>query len=110
MLARGERPDATPVTLDTGDVEQWPDDLAEVLYIDHYGNATTGYRAASMPQDAKIRINDFILRRASTYSDVATGEAFWYENANGLVEFSVNQGRANQQLAIRLGTAFSNRA
>ncbi|MFV1997719.1 MAG: S-adenosyl-l-methionine hydroxide adenosyltransferase family protein [Acidiferrobacterales bacterium] len=107
MLSKGEPPDAAPVTLDTGEDEQWPDDTAEVIYVDHYGNATTGYRAAVMPQDAKIRINGILLSRAKTYSDVATGEAFWYENANGLVEFAVNQGRADKQLAIRISTPFS---
>lgn len=106
MLSRGERPDATPVVLSTGEDEQWPDDLAEVLYIDRFGNAITGYRAEVLPPDADIRISGALLPPASTYSDVARGE-FWYENANGLVEFAVNQGRADEQLAIKLGTSFS---
>jgi S-adenosylmethionine hydrolase len=107
MLSRGERPDATQVDLTTGEYDQWPDDLAAVLYLDHFGNAITGYRAAELPQEANIRINGTSLRTASTYSDVARGEAFWYENANGLVEFAVNQGRADEQLALKLGASFS---
>lgn len=107
MLSRGERPDATPVELPTGEDEKWPDDLAEVLYVDHFGNAITGYRASELPRNAEIRINGTLLRPASTYSDVAIGEAFWYENANGLVEIAVNQGRADKQLAIKLGASVS---
>lgn len=107
MLSRGESPDATPVDLHSGNNAQWPDDLAEVVYIDHFGNAITGHRATALPKNAGIRVNGTLLRPASTFSDVAKGTAFWYENANGLVEIAVNQGRAAEQLAIRLGTPFS---
>ncbi|MEE8388895.1 MAG: SAM-dependent chlorinase/fluorinase [Acidiferrobacterales bacterium] len=107
MLSRGELPDATPVELHTGEDAQWPDDLAEVVYIDHFGNAITGYRATALPQDASIRISGKLLRPANTFSEVTRGTAFWYENANGLVEIAVNQGRAAEQLAIRLGMLFS---
>ncbi|HVH78175.1 MAG TPA: SAM-dependent chlorinase/fluorinase, partial [Stellaceae bacterium] len=31
----------------------WPDDLAEIVYIDHYGNAMTGLRGALLPPDAR---------------------------------------------------------
>ncbi|HHQ42210.1 MAG TPA: hypothetical protein ENK20_07955, partial [Chromatiales bacterium] len=33
------------------------------------------------------------------------GEAFWYENANGLVEIAVNQGRADTVLGLAPGAA-----
>jgi S-adenosylmethionine hydrolase len=35
---------------------------------------------------------------------MAPGEAFWYANANGLIEIAVNQGRADRALDLRVGT------
>ncbi len=43
-LAGGEQPAAEPAPLTLPD---WPADLAQVIYIDHYGNAITGTRASS---------------------------------------------------------------
>jgi hypothetical protein len=40
------------------------------------------------------------LKRAETFSDVPPGQAFWYENANGLLEIAVNMGRADLVLGI----------
>jgi len=33
------------------------------------------------------------------------GEAFWYENSNGLVEIAVNSGRADAVLGLGLGAS-----
>ncbi|HHJ14602.1 MAG TPA: hypothetical protein ENJ79_09540, partial [Gammaproteobacteria bacterium] len=33
------------------------------------------------------------------------GTPFWYENANGLVEIAVNQGRADRRLQLDIGVA-----
>ena len=42
MLARGDSPPGRP-RQDTADRRpDWPDDLAEIVYIDHYGNANGG--------------------------------------------------------------------
>jgi S-adenosylmethionine hydrolase len=45
------------------------------------------------------------LPGARTYADVAPGAAFWYVNANGLVEIAVNRGSAAAQLGLRVGDA-----
>jgi len=81
----------------------WPDDLAEVVYIDCYGNAITGFRSAHISVDQSLRVGEIILSRANTFSDVPVGGAFWYENANGLVEVSVNQGSAADELGLKPG-------
>ncbi len=81
----------------------WPDDLPAVVYVDHYGNAMTGLRAAKISDDARLSAGGCTLGRARTFSDVAPGEAFWYENANGLVEIAVNQGRADEALGLAVG-------
>lgn len=83
----------------------WPDDLAEIVYVDVYGNAMTGLRAASIPYAAGILAGGTAVRQRRTFSDAAPGTAFWYENANGLVEIAVNQGRADRDLGLQIGTA-----
>ncbi|MDA0701897.1 MAG: SAM-dependent chlorinase/fluorinase [Proteobacteria bacterium] len=82
----------------------WPDDLAEVVYIDHFGNAMTGLRAASLSSDAALWAGDRRIPRARTFSDLPEGEVFWYENANGLAELAVNRGRADRILRLTRGT------
>ncbi|HEX5319080.1 MAG TPA: SAM-dependent chlorinase/fluorinase [Stellaceae bacterium] len=81
----------------------WPDDLAEIVYIDHYGNAMTGLRGAAVPAAARVAG----VAPAETFSAVAEGEAFWYVNSNGLVEIAVNRGRADRVLGLAVGTPVS---
>jgi len=45
-----------------------------------------------------------VLERAVTFSDRPPGTAFWYENSNGLAEIAVNQGRADRDLGLAIGT------
>lgn len=102
MLARGQRPEGRPTNLMPLS-PAWPDDLAEILYIDRFGNAITGLRAAGLAREARLHTGRGDLARARTYSDVAPGQAFWYENANGLVEIAANQARASAVLNIAVG-------
>lgn len=44
------------------DVEFGASDLAEIIYIDHYGNAFTGLRVDGMPRDARIVANGRRIR------------------------------------------------
>ncbi|HUC11015.1 MAG TPA: SAM-dependent chlorinase/fluorinase [Stellaceae bacterium] len=85
-------------------MRDWPDDWPAVVYIDHFGNAMTGLRAASIPPTARLAAGARVLHRAGTFSDVPAGEAFWYENSNGLVEIAVNSGRADAVLGLGLGS------
>jgi S-adenosylmethionine hydrolase len=104
MLARGEPPPGRLRADAAGRRPDWPDDLGEIVYVDHFGNAMTGLRAATLPADARLAACDHVLPRARTFSDLPAGTAFWYENSNGLAEIAVNQGRADQTLGISLGT------
>jgi S-adenosyl-L-methionine hydrolase (adenosine-forming) len=81
----------------------WPDDLGEIVYLDHFGNAMTGLRAAMLPPDAKFVAAGQAFRRARTFSDQPPGMAFWYENSSGLAEIAVNQGRADRDLGLTIG-------
>lgn len=104
-LARGETPQAEERATDFGRRADWPDDLAEIVYIDHYGNAMTGLRAAALPPDARLVAGGRRMARARTFSGVSPGEALWYENSNGLAEIAVNMGRANTALGLTVGSA-----
>jgi len=83
--------------------DDWPQDLAECIYIDHFGNVITGLRSSNLPANTRIEVNKQILAKRTTFSDVPEGTAFWYENANGLVEIAVNQGQAASILDIKPG-------
>lgn len=104
-IARGELPRSAPRPPELGRRPDWPDDLAEIVYLDHYGNAMTGMRAALLPAGARLEAGGRVLARARTFSDVPPGTAFWYENANGLAEIAVNRGRAGEALGIEIGSA-----
>ena len=104
MLARGEPPPGRPRSDDADRRPDWPDDLCEIVYIDHYGNAMTGLRAATLPPNARLAAAGRELERARTFSDRSPGAAFWYENSNGLVEVAVNRGRADHELGLAIGS------
>jgi S-adenosyl-L-methionine hydrolase (adenosine-forming) len=104
MLARGEPPPGRKYDDSADRRPDWPDDLSEIIYIDHFGNAMTGLRAATLPPDARLSVGRSVLERARTFSDRPPGAAFWYENSNGLAEIAVNQGRADRDLGLSIGT------
>ena len=103
-IARGEDPPGDPVPGEERIIASWPDDLAEVVYIDHFGNAMTGLRASCLSPHNLLSISNKTIQYARTFSAVAEGEPFWYENANGLVEIAVNKGRAANVFGLDIGT------
>ena len=103
-LARGELPSHLPRAAEIGRHADWPDDLPEIVYIDRYGNAVTGLRGALLPKGARLTVAGRALTRTRTFSDVTPGEAFWYENSNGLAEIAVNAGRAADILELEIGS------
>lgn len=84
------------VELDAGD-------LAEVIYIDHYGNAMTGLRAGSIPHSAKLQLGLVELSYAPVFSEGPDDRPFWYENSIGLIEIALNCGNAAVLLDIKVG-------
>jgi S-adenosyl-L-methionine hydrolase (adenosine-forming) len=64
----------------------------------------TGLRATMLPEDVRLAAGGEVLGRANTFSDWQPGTAFWYENPNGLAEIAVNQGRADRQLGLSIGS------
>lgn len=100
-LAGGEAP--------PGERIDWPvpeaatDDLFEIIFIDTFGNAITGVRAGNLESTAILGLGERAIQRANTFSDVAVGAPFFYENANGLVEIAVNQGSAARVFDLSIG-------
>jgi S-adenosylmethionine hydrolase len=102
MLARGNRR-AAKLSKAALAVRFGADDLAEVIYVDHFGNLVTGLRASVVPPGCKLRVNGRGLSYARVFSEVGEGELFWYENSLGLVEIAAHAGSAAAALAGRVG-------
>ena len=82
----------------------WPDDLEEIVYIDHFGNCMTGIRAEMPDNTNEIQVNGITIPFARTFSSVPGGDAFWYRNSQGLIEIAVNGGSAAERLRLGIGT------
>jgi len=106
MLSAGRMPDAEQLEPRSPRAD-YPDELFEVVYIDHYGNAITGVRTTAISESTVLTVNDQQLHAARTFSNMQPGQAFWYANSNGLVEIAVNMGRACDVLGLKIGDAFS---
>ncbi len=65
----------------------------------------TGLRAKNVARSRALRVAGRTLTFAETFGRAPAGEPFWYENANGLVEIALNQGRAAKALGLEVGTA-----
>ena len=79
------------------------DDLAEVIYVDHYGNCFTGIRGRGVPQTNRLAAAGRELPHARVFADAEPGTAFWYENSSGLVEVAVSGGSAATVLGLAVG-------
>ena len=101
QLAQGELPAGKVITSHASSIDT--SDLNKIIYIDYYGNALTGIRVEKLDVSASLRLGEAVLMHAHTFSDVPCGQAFWYENANGLVEVAVNQGHAAKVLGLNVG-------
>lgn len=104
-LALGEPPPAIERSdaLDPAG-RDWPDDLAEIVYLDHYGNAVTGLRAGAVEEGAPLAVGDRRIGWARTFSEAPTSDGFWYVNSSGLIEIAMPHGRADQALGLSIGT------
>ncbi|MEW7976811.1 MAG: SAM hydroxide adenosyltransferase [Candidatus Sedimenticola endophacoides] len=74
-----------------------------MVYIDHYGNAMCGLRAAGLDDAILLEAGSQRLRYARTFGEVEVGEPFWYRNSIGLVELAVNRGSAAARLGLVVG-------
>jgi S-adenosylmethionine hydrolase len=102
MLARGGRRQAklgkARLSVNLG-----PGDLAEIIYVDPFGNLVTGLRAAGVGSGRRLAVGGRTVRHARVFSEVRPGEVFWYENSIGLVEIAASSASAQQALGLRIG-------
>lgn len=92
------------------DVELGADDLARIVYIDHYGNAMTGLRAVAVDAGCRIEVRGETLTHARVFSAAPPGALFWYENSLGLAEIAANQASAARLLELAVGAEVTVRA
>ncbi len=78
----------------------WPDELAEIIYRDAYGNLITGLRPKP---GAILSAGSQQFHQRSTFSDAAPGKAFWYQNSMALTEIAANRGSAAAILKLSVG-------
>jgi S-adenosylmethionine hydrolase len=80
-----------------------PEDLARIVYVDHYGNLMTGLRADTLDRRQQLLFAGARLEYAERFGSVTPGVPFWYENSFGLAEISVNQGSAERHFSASVG-------
>ncbi|MFO1436061.1 MAG: SAM hydroxide adenosyltransferase [Gammaproteobacteria bacterium] len=81
-----------------------PNELAEIIYVDHYGNAKRRGCALIVLVVRRGLYAMGIWSAPRDFATVPTGTAFWYRNSNGYQEISVNQGHAAAMLGLCIGT------
>ena len=100
LLARDEPVPGEQISGEQVVGADWPEDLAKIVYVDHFGNLITGLRAGIIGDDQVLHIDGRAIPFARTFSDAPPGGAFWYTNSNGLIEIAVNQGRADRMFNL----------
>ncbi len=103
LAAQGGLPEGWFEHTDRLNLEFGGDDLPEIIYVDHYGNAHTGIRASGIEGKASLLVGARRLPYARVFSEAGEGEAFWYGNSQGLVEIAVNCGSAARLLGLKIG-------
>lgn len=78
----------------------WPDELAEVVYVDAFGNAWTGLR--NLPEGG-VRAAGVHFRPARTFGEVPPGTPICHLNSSGLLELAINCGSAAARCALSPG-------
>ena len=81
----------------------WPVELPEIIYFDHYGNAMTGLNAKEVAKTSIIKINNHAIHYARTFAEVNANEYFWYENSLDLIELAQNKNSIQKSLSIGIG-------
>ncbi len=104
MLTQGQPVPSTAVALTELRRPDGPDPLAEVVYVDRYGNAMTGLDTAALPETSVLETGGHQFRRAGTFGDDPDGAGFWYANSLGLAELAVNRASAADRFGLTVGT------
>lgn len=99
-LAVGNREGLEALKLDEVRRAELADDVANVVYVDGFGNMMTGIRACSLGEKDTLAVAGRALARVRTFGEAESGTLFCYENAVGLMEIAVNGANAHKILPI----------
>jgi len=102
-IARGDFPTDKLTEISKLNVVYEAEDMARVIYLDHFGNAWTGMRGAEIPKQARLTAKATSFEHSESFGFVRRGEGFWFVNSVGLVELAINRGNAAQQFGLALG-------
>lgn len=103
QIVSGSRPRLKPLPVTALEGAGWPDNLDEIIHVDHFGNGLTGIRFHSSSSHQLLSVNGHGLRYAEAFHCVNKGEGFWYCNSNNLVEIAVNDGSAAEKYQLSIG-------
>ncbi|MCU0869779.1 MAG: SAM-dependent chlorinase/fluorinase [Burkholderiales bacterium] len=106
-VATGDFPNETVTPIPAPAELLSPDDLAEVIYIDHFGNAFTGLRGADLAPDRVLSIGGQGVQHARALHEAPPGQPVWYVNSIGLVEIAVPGASAAADLGLSVGQSMT---
>lgn len=107
MLATGREFACTPCPAPAIDPQAFPEQLAEVVYIDPQGNAVTGLQTTPLPATCVVRTHKKAFPPALTGASLQAGQAYWQASPYGLLTLSVQQGSAERYAKLVLGARVS---
>jgi len=79
------------------------EERAAVIYIDHYGNAMTGLRAAGRAHSARLSVGRRRLAFARVFEAAPRSGAFWTVNSLGMIEIAAQRASAARRLGLKVG-------
>ena len=103
QIVSGTTPSLESVSTETLVGAHWPEDLYEVIQVDHFGNGVTGIRYRQSNRNRVLVIHGHQIRYAQAFYCVDPGEGFWYGNSNNLVEVAIRDGSAAGKLDFKTG-------
>jgi len=106
-IARGEPVPGDPLPPQSLIMPAWPDELQEIVYLDEYGNAISGVRASALSPAVTVDVAGQRCGFRRTFGEARSGQVFWYENSNGLVEIAVAGGSVAEGLGLSVGQQIS---
>lgn len=115
-LARGESPEAFGPRLDHPHALELPqlitdehELVGEVIYVDHFGSAVTNIRRSNLPTTTTrpliVRTDEVSITGLSrSYEDRETGEPLALMSSADLLEISIRDGNAAEELDLQRGS------
>ncbi|MGB0582713.1 MAG: SAM hydrolase/SAM-dependent halogenase family protein [Limisphaerales bacterium] len=86
-------------------IDDSPEVVGQVVYIDRFGNCITNIPEAAARAGSRIRIpGELEIELMDCYADADTHQALAVGGSSGFVELAINGGSAQEQLDLKTGT------